>query len=214
MFWRFTGLSNGALLSRCSKEDLNSIPALANNPIRKQIVDAFFDKRCVRSRHTRHVFYYFCPAHMWLTINRNREWKISFKTGISMRTKWAPCRRSALSSSSWSCRTSAHQPWRRQRRRRRLWGKRSCAVRNFPVYHYSKIDLDHVFVSCLVCVRVIEWFYFSHHSHAWKSVLMWAKFSTPFKLSHLIIKISGSVSGPVRNLCNPNTWEWNRVFPR
>ena len=41
------------LLSVCSKENLNSIPALANNPIRKQIVDAFFDKRCVSSRQTR-----------------------------------------------------------------------------------------------------------------------------------------------------------------
>lgn len=40
-----------SVLSRCSKENLNSIPALANNPIRKQIVDAFFDKRCVFSRH-------------------------------------------------------------------------------------------------------------------------------------------------------------------
>ncbi|KAM9361003.1 tescalcin a [Symphorus nematophorus] len=28
-----------------SKEDLNNIPALANNPIKKQIIDAFFDKR-------------------------------------------------------------------------------------------------------------------------------------------------------------------------
>lgn len=28
-----------------SKEKLESIPALANNPIRKQIIDAFFDKR-------------------------------------------------------------------------------------------------------------------------------------------------------------------------
>lgn len=156
MFWRFTGLSNGALISRCSKEDLNSIPALANNPIRKQIVDAFFDKRCVRSRHT-HRFaawsrvktslfvdfaFMFVPLCLFFfifvlyVINGKLEsslLKISFKTGISMRTKWAPCRRSALSSSSWSCPTSAHQPWRRQRRRRRLWGKRSCAVRNFPV---------------------------------------------------------------------------------
>ncbi|CAG5925331.1 unnamed protein product [Menidia menidia] len=29
----------------CSRENLDSIPALANNPIRKQIVEAFFDKR-------------------------------------------------------------------------------------------------------------------------------------------------------------------------
>ncbi|XP_029959837.1 tescalcin a [Salarias fasciatus] len=28
-----------------SRENLNSIPALANNPIRKQIIEAFFDKR-------------------------------------------------------------------------------------------------------------------------------------------------------------------------
>ena len=75
-----------------------------------------------------------------------------FKTGISMRMRWAPTRRSALSSSSWSCRISAHQPWGPRRRRRRPWGKRNCSVRNFPVQYYCKIDLDPVFVWCPLCV--------------------------------------------------------------
>lgn len=33
------------LLSHCSRQNLDSIPALADNPIKKQIVEAFFDKR-------------------------------------------------------------------------------------------------------------------------------------------------------------------------
>ncbi|KAF7656934.1 hypothetical protein LDENG_00034210 [Lucifuga dentata] len=34
-----------SLLSHCSRENLDSISALANNPIRKEITEAFFDKR-------------------------------------------------------------------------------------------------------------------------------------------------------------------------
>ncbi|XP_076587023.1 tescalcin a isoform X2 [Chaetodon auriga] len=43
LYKRFQQLSGNE--ETISKENLNSIPALANNPIRKQIVDAFFDKR-------------------------------------------------------------------------------------------------------------------------------------------------------------------------
>lgn len=50
--------------------------------------------------------------------------------GTSIRMRWAPVMRLASSSSSWSCPTSALQPWRRRWRRRKLWGKRSFAVRH------------------------------------------------------------------------------------
>lgn len=49
--------------------------------------------------------------------------------GTSARMRWAPSRRSASSSSSWSCPTSAPRSWRRARRRRRRYEGRSFAVR-------------------------------------------------------------------------------------
>ncbi|KAG7489272.1 calcineurin B-likeous protein 3 [Solea senegalensis] len=38
-----------------SRENLDAIPALANNPIRKQIIEAFFDKRNQRSSEVGHL---------------------------------------------------------------------------------------------------------------------------------------------------------------
>ena len=52
---------NNFLLLHCSKEDLDRIPALANNPIKKQIIDAFFDKRWVESKYTK-----LCLSTHWL----------------------------------------------------------------------------------------------------------------------------------------------------
>lgn len=46
------------LLPHCSKENLDSIPALANNPIKKQIIDAFFDKRWVQPRGRRYKVHF------------------------------------------------------------------------------------------------------------------------------------------------------------
>ena len=50
-------MGNDFLLLHCSKEDLDRIPALANNPIKKQIIDAFFDKRWVESKYTKLCLY-------------------------------------------------------------------------------------------------------------------------------------------------------------
>lgn len=118
------------------REHFKAIPDLACNPIRSQIIQAFFDRRCGPGGSTWLRLLLLCCSNVW-------ELSPVF-TETSVRTTTGRSRRSASRSSWWSCPTSGPRRCTWPRSSVRASGRRNCDVCVCRSEHMPAIILIHL----------------------------------------------------------------------